>query len=133
MPTGRPLYEPNPAARLAGHSYDIERLKRRLGPTTNGSPRIVFGQIDGSSTTPLDPGSGDWTVDTDYAGTWTITIDPPFSVPPAVHATENGSIDPPNWVQVASRTVDTIVIKTYDRSGALADDIGFDFDAKALE
>jgi len=90
--------------------------------------RNVFGQIDGSSTTPLDPGSGDWTVTEDFAGTWTITVDPPFGGIPTVVASENGSTtNPPSWIQVWSATVDTIVVKTYDHAAALSDDIGFNF------
>jgi len=134
MPSGRPLYEKNPATTEAGHGYEIERLKRRLAPPQNGvNPRIAFGQIDGSGSI-LDAGSGDWTVETDYAGTWTITFDPPFDAAPTLHLTVNETTTVvPASAFPYSRAVDAVVVKTYDGTGTLSDDIGFDFDAKGAE
>jgi hypothetical protein len=136
MASGRPLYEPNPATRLAGHGYDIERLKRRLVPPIGVNPRIVFGEIDAGSDIPLDPGSGDWTMSpgfSDATGIWTITFAVPFGVAfgegISVVATENGtSLTPANFIVVDSSAADSFVIKTYDGSTrALAAGIGFNF------
>ncbi len=95
-----------------------------------GVPEAVFGQVDGVDGDIEDPGSGDWTVETDFAGTFTITVDPPFDAIPTVVASDNGTTtNPPGYVQVLSATVDTIVVLTYDHSDppVLSDDVGFNF------
>ena len=104
---------------------------RRHGPTGSdpipGSWRIAFGQVT-DDTTPYDHGSGDWTVDTDFSGTLTITFDPPFSAVPTVVVAENdASSNPPSFIQVGLVTVDTVVVYTYDIGGSLDNDIGFNF------
>src|SRR5438067_2194352 len=96
---------------LRRHVLRIRNLERRPG---GAGSRRVYGQIDGASTTPHDAGSTDWTVDTDFDGTWTITFDPPFNEAPTVVATENEtSTEPPNHVQVGAITTDSVVVYTY--------------------
>ena len=103
---------------------------RRHGPAgSDPIPGIPsFGQINGSSTDPFDPGSGDWTVDTDFDGIWTITFLRPFNGPPTVVVCENETTTlPPSFIQVWSASADTVVVYTYDITGTLSDDIGFNF------
>src|SRR6185436_2873896 len=104
---------------------------RRHGP--NGSDpiqgfwRISFGQIDGVSGDIEDPGSADWTIDTDFDGTFTITFDPPFNGIPSVVVSENDtSTSPPNDVSTGPIAADSATVYTYE-SGSLTDDIGFNF------
>lgn len=136
MHSGRPVYEPNPAAQASGHRYEIDRLKRRLAPPQGSvNPRISFGQVDGGGD-PQDAGSGDWTVETDFAGNWTVTFDPPFAAAPTVglFANETTSLGSPGQeikLELISRAADSLIIATY-REGALDDDIGFDFIAVGL-
>jgi len=112
---------------LKKHVLRIRNLERRPG---GAGSRRVYGQIDSGSTTPHDPGSFDWTVDTDFGGVWTITVDPPFNVIPTVVASENETTtDPPSFIQVSSVTEDTIVVLTYNKDGVLDSDRGFNFQA----
>jgi len=93
-----------------------------------GIPVTVYGGVDGSTGDPSNTGSGDWSSVTDFAGEFTITFDPPFADVPAVVVSENEtSTVPPNHIQKWSVTEDTLVVKTYDITGALVDDTGFDF------
>jgi hypothetical protein len=115
---------------LKKHVLRIRNLERRPG---GAGSRRVYGQIDSGSTTPHDEGSSDWTVDTDFAGTWTITIDPPFQVLPTVVCSENETTtDPPSFIQVTSVALDTIVVQTFDKTGTLDDDRGFNFQALGI-
>jgi len=113
---------------LRRHVLRIRNLERRPG---GAGSRRVYGQIGiGGGTDPLDPGSGDWTVDPgDDSGTFTITIDPPFVETPTPIVCENeASTNPPNLIHVASVSVDTLVVETYDLTGTLTNDIGFNFE-----
>lgn len=113
---------------LKKHVLRIRNLERRPG---GAGSRRVYGQIsEDPGALVLDAGSDDWTAVTDDAGTITITVDPPFAVVPTVVASENGTTaEPPSFVQVYSATEDTIVIHTYDKTGVLSDDRGFNFQA----
>lgn len=101
--SGRPIYEPNPAATDARHEYEIEKLKKRLAPPPGLNPRIVTGGFYGDSIT--NPGSGDWTIELEGDGV-RITFDPPFAAPPVVNAMAGAGNDYVNGVPIANGDTD---------------------------
>jgi hypothetical protein len=118
---------------LRRHVLRIRNLERR--PGGQGSRRI-FGQVSSSSTGGpdsdgiLEAGSADWTVAGEDDGNWAITFDPPFASAPTVVASENGdTTDPPSFVQVTSIAEDGTgcTVTTYDKTGDVSNDRGFNF------
>lgn len=117
---------------LRRHVLRIRNLERRPG---GAGSRRVYGAIDGGNNDDgfgagiLNPGSEDWTVETDGSGTWTITFDPPFNEKPVVVATSNETTtSPPADMSIVDRDVDHVTIAAWRVSGLdVEDDIGFDF------
>jgi len=91
-----------------------------------GVPVTVHGRVE--STIGILGGSGDWDVSGDGAGNFTVTFNAPFANPPTVVASENETTtSPPSFIQVFNVTAADFDVVTYNDSGVVDEDIGFNF------
>lgn len=118
-------------------SRDYLQHGRRHTPHDDPIPgvwRASFGQVAEATTAGpnsdgiQDPGSGDWTVSGDDAGNWTVTFNTPFESLPTILTSENETTtSPPSFVQITSVTTGSFGVTTYELTGLVSDDVGFNF------